>query len=185
MKSSVKNVLRPTSHHSMTSKELPQLPVELEYDMERIRPISDEHRKQLIKEADLDSSLRNGWKILPHQKAGIIRGLLMRRLVLSFEIGLGQTLIACVWAKAFKKTFENLKIYVIAPASLKKEWRRTAMEATGLKCEEERKGKSSDKGSKSYDLHICSWAKVPAKAPGSISNYIVSLQGKCYLQYFT
>ena len=98
----------------------------------------------------------------------------MRRLLLSFDMGLGKTLIACVWAKAFKNTFKNLKVYVIAPASLKKEWRRTAIEATGLKCEEENKGKYSEKGTTSYDLHICSWAKVPAKAPGNIENYIVS-----------
>ena len=155
-------------------KALPQLPTELEYNIERIKPINDGHRKQLIKEADLSSTLENGWKILPHQKAGILRGLLMRRLILSFDMGLGKTLIACVWAKAFKKTFQNLKVYVIAPASLKKEWRRTAIEATGLKCEEETKGKSSNNGNTSFDLQICSWAKVPTNVPGSISKYIVS-----------
>ena len=45
----------------------------------------------------------------------------------------GKTIIGCVWAKAFLKTFEGLKIFVIAPVSLHDDWKRTAVEATGLK----------------------------------------------------
>ena len=45
---------------------------------------------------------------------------------------LGKTIIGCVWAKAFIKTFKGLKVFVIAPVSLRDDWTRTATEATGL-----------------------------------------------------
>ena len=44
----------------------------------------------------------------------------------------GKTIIGCVWAKAFRKTFKGLKVFVIAPVSLREDWTRTATEATGL-----------------------------------------------------
>jgi len=101
----------------------------------------------------------------------------MRRLVLAFDMGLGKTLIGCVWAKAFKNTFSNMKVYIVCPASLKKEWSRTASEATGLHCEEEKKLKKGKKSqsdvSDPLDICICSWAKVPTRVPDSIKKYIV------------
>ena len=44
----------------------------------------------------------------------------------------GKTIIGCIWAKAFLKTFKGLKVFVIAPVSLRDDWTRTATEATGL-----------------------------------------------------
>ena len=44
----------------------------------------------------------------------------------------GKTIIGCVWAKAFLNSFKGLKVFVIAPVSLRDDWIRTATEATGL-----------------------------------------------------
>lgn len=97
----------------------------------------------------------------------------------------GKTLIGCVWAKSFIKTFPNLQVYIIAPVSLKAEWKKTATNATGLKCKEEnpktKKTKSNQDDStkvnvdnnKYFDIEIYSWQKVPPMAPKSYSNYIV------------
>jgi len=66
-------------------------------------------------------------------------------------------------------------VYIVCPVSLKKEWRRTAAEATGLHSEEEKKRKKDKKASdvpESLDISICSWAKVP-KVPKSVDKYIV------------
>ena len=113
------------------------------------------------------------------------------------KLNIGKTLIGCVWAKAFTKTFDGIKVYIIAPVSLKAEWKRIATEATGLKCEEEKKKSKSKAKTKtkiktktktktkvktknkvenideSHDVEIFSWAKVPAAIPKSVSNYIV------------
>ena len=56
----------------------------------------------------------------------------------------GKTIIGCVWGKAFLNTFEGMKIFVIAPVSLHDEWKRTAIDATGLKLGVD--GKMSKKG---------------------------------------
>ena len=81
-------------------------------------------------------------------------------------------MIGCVWAKAFINTIPNLKVYIIAPVSLKKEWARTATDIAGLKCEEE-KGSSVKLDQDSLDIRVTSWAKVPLRVPEHIQNYIV------------
>ncbi|KAL3808535.1 hypothetical protein ACHAXA_002702 [Cyclostephanos tholiformis] len=112
---------------------LPPIPPELRYDESRVLPIDDDYIDALIENAALDETLLNGWSLFGHQREGVMRGLRMRRLILAFDMGLGKTIIACVWAKAFRKTFEGIKIFVIAPVSLHDEWERTAIQATGLK----------------------------------------------------
>jgi superfamily II DNA or RNA helicase len=84
----------------------------------------------------------------------------------------GKTLIGCVWAKAFKSTFEDLKVYVIAPVSLKKEWARTATDVVGLKCEED-KSKKNSLDEDSLDVRISSWAKVPLRVPPKVKHFVV------------
>jgi len=167
-------------HHSLAPAALlptfqNELPPNMIYDKVRVRPVDDEFRKELIKNADLSGTLNNGWNILPHQKAGILRGILMRRLILAFDMGLGKTLIGCVWAKAFKRTFPKLKVFIVCPVSLAKEWSRTVTEVTGLECEEESKtGKSnvSKNAATPLSCKICSWAKVPY-APKDVERYVV------------
>lgn len=91
-------------------------------------------------------------------------------MILAYDMGLGKTLIGCVYAKAFKDTFPNLKVHVIAPTSLKKEWMRTAG-IVGLKCEEEKKGTAFDP--KCLDLRVSSWARVPSRIPDTVENFIL------------
>jgi SNF2 family DNA or RNA helicase len=88
----------------------------------------------------------------------------MRRFILALDMGLGKTLIGCVFAKAFQQTFENLKIVIVCPVSLKKEWKRTAEEATGLQVDED---------PESTNVTIHSWAKIPSDVPATISNYVI------------
>ena len=112
---------------------LPVLPPDLHYEESRVLPIYDEDLDTLISNANLEERLLNGWELFAHQKEGLIRALKMRRLILAFDMGLGKTIIGCVWAKAFLKTFEGIKIFVIAPVSLHDDWKRTATDATGLR----------------------------------------------------
>jgi replicative superfamily II helicase len=119
----------------------------------------------LVKNANLSAPLLNGWTLFPHQKKAILRSLLMRRFILALDMGLGKTLIGCVWAKAFQQTFEDLKIIVVCPVSLKKEWKRTAEEATGLQV--------SDDGDESADMQINGWSKTPSQVSNAVTKYVV------------
>ncbi|KAG7349376.1 DNA/RNA helicase, superfamily II, SNF2 family protein [Nitzschia inconspicua] len=161
------------------------LPNELMYSPEDIKPVNDSYRLKLIQNAELAKPLLNGWTIYPHQKKAIVRSLTMRRMILALDMGLGKTLIGAVWSKAFKKTFDNLKIFVISPVSLKEEWKRTVQEKVGLQVEEERSTKKCNKKSASQDDHddddddnglklrICSWAKVPTKVDPNVEHFVV------------
>ena len=178
-----------------------RLPPELSYKPDEVKPIQDEYRMQLIKNANLSSPLKNGWTLFPHQKKAIIRALTMRRMILALDMGLGKTLIGSVWSKAFKDTFgENkLKVFVVCPVSLKEEWQRTAEGAVGLDVDGEGKGKSKAKGKKStkkgknsggrsrpelsretgenpgtnMKMSICSWAKVPKLVESGVDHFVV------------
>jgi hypothetical protein len=131
-----------------TSKKsaLPPLPPDIQYDEVRVLPIDDGHTDTLINNAEFDTTLLNGWTLFDHQKEGIIRALRMRRLILAFDMGLGKTIIGCVWAKAFKNTFPGITIFVIAPPSLHEDWQRTAIDATGLVLDNNRKKKKKNSG---------------------------------------
>lgn len=166
----VKPINRNTA--SVPSNKTP-LPPELAYDEIRLKQVNDEYRLPLIKAADLGGTLKNGWTLLPHQKVGILKAIQMRRLILAYDMGLGKTLIGCVYAKAFKSTFPNLKVHVIAPVSLKKEWIRTASDIVGLKCEEEKKGANGKLDQESLDIRVSSWGKVPLRVPDHIENFVV------------
>jgi len=148
------------------------LPESLQFNPVTVKPVSDENRACLVKHANLSAPLLNGWTLFSHQKRAILRGLLMRRMILALDMGLGKTLIGCVWARAYLKTFESssLKVIVLCPVSLKKEWKRTAEEATGLKVfdDEAKKGTCNESDT---DVKISSWAKVPS--PPTATKYIV------------
>ncbi len=196
-----KDPLKNTVDYSHLSR-LPTLPDDLAYAYNRIAPVNDEFKKELIKNANLSGEFKNGWKLLPHQKQGILRAILMRRIVLAFDMGLGKTLIACVWAQAFQKTFEQLNVFVISPVSLKKEWERTAKDVVGLRVKDDgktRKAKPPKKSSsklsketeidltgdqsddmsectgllKSPPIEIFSWAKIPSRVSSDIEKFIV------------
>ncbi|KAL7435527.1 hypothetical protein ACHAXM_005401 [Skeletonema potamos] len=124
---------------STKKSSLPPLFPELQYDHSRILPINDDDTDSLIENAELEKQLLNGWTLYDHQKEGVLRALRMRRLVLAFDMGTGKTIIGCVWAKAFLRTFKGIKIFVIAPVTLHEDWRRTATSATGLKLDSGKK----------------------------------------------
>ncbi len=178
----VKNVSQ--AQYGKAEDETDRLPPELSYTPDEVKPIQDEYRMQLIKNANLSSPLKNGWTLFPHQKKAIIRSLTMRRMILALDMGLGKTLIGSVWSKAFKETFghDKLKVFVICPVSLKEEWQRTAEEAAGLEVDGALKSKSK-KGKKStaqesaaktkMKLSICSWAKVPKVVESSVQHFVV------------
>jgi len=170
------NISRPSSASttiaSGRAKELPPLPSMIAYDPERVAPIDDGRRAELIRNAELSKALLNGWKILPHQKSGVLRGLKMRRFILAFDMGLGKTLVGCIWGKAFKNTYPDLKIYCICPVSLSKEWIRTASSIVGLDCDDDGKEESP---SPELDMHVCSWQKIPSprKVPEDARHFVV------------
>eukprot|EP00804_Cyclotella_cryptica_P003233 CCRYP_010485-RC/>CCRYP_010485-RC protein AED:0.11 eAED:0.11 QI:337/0.85/0.75/1/0.85/0.75/8/1228/966 len=120
------------SYGKRESPDLPQIPPDIQYAEARCLPVDDGKINSLIVNAELDEPLLNGWSLYDHQKEGVLRALRMRRLILAFDMGLGKTIIGCVWSKAFIKTYKSLKVFIIAPVSLMEDWRRTAKEATGL-----------------------------------------------------
>lgn len=160
------------------------LPNELSYGPGDVKPINDSFRLKLIQNAEVAKPLLNGWTLYPHQKKAIIRSLTMRRMILALDMGLGKTLIGAVWSKAFKKTFSDLKIFVVCPVTLKEEWKRTAFEQVGLQVEDETKKKKGKKKSDDDEmdndevddglrLRICSWAKVPAEVDPAVKHFVL------------
>jgi len=129
-----KMVSSPASHkHPLIS----QLPIQMQFHPNKLLPVEDDRRRDLIRHAKLSQPLANGWTLFDHQKRAILSALKMRRFILALDMGLGKTLIGCVWARSFQKTYENCQVIVICPVSLKQEWTRTAVEATELQVESE------------------------------------------------
>ncbi|GAX13870.1 hypothetical protein FisN_5Lh235 [Fistulifera solaris] len=139
------------------------LPPQLRFDPKSTAPVEDSYRSTLVSNAALSAPLLNGWTLFPHQRKAILCGILMRRMILALDMGLGKTLIGCVWAKSFVRTMEGLKVVFICPVSLKKEWKRTGEEATGLSVADG----ESDRDFVNNDVIIVSWAKVPDKLNAS------------------
>ncbi|KAL7566576.1 hypothetical protein ACA910_000642 [Epithemia clementina (nom. ined.)] len=173
------------------------LPKELCFNPKCTEPVEDGNLKTLIAHANLASPLKNGWELFPHQVQAIKQCLAMRRFILALDMGLGKTLIGCVWASAFLQTslLQCKRAFVLCPVSLKTEWKRTAEEATGLEvtiCQDMKampktsntRGKTQDMSSSDEDdddddkptvaysrVSIHSWAKVPS--PPDEGNFIV------------
>jgi SNF2 family DNA or RNA helicase len=118
---------------------LPSLPAELDYDtscfgIDAVSEKEQEFTNVLIKNAMVDAELKNGWTILDYQKRAVLTALKLRRMILAYDMGLGKTLIACIWAQAFVKTFgdDDIKVIVIAPKTLHSTWTKTAQDCTDL-----------------------------------------------------
>lgn len=153
------------------SSESAKIPKILQYSSERIQPVQDDMRSNLVKNACLSQKLNNGWSLFSHQKKAILRALLMRKMILALDMGLGKTLIGCVWARSFQRTYgTELKVICVCPVSLTKEWKRTAKEATGIEVED---STSKNPDSNTAVMQIVSWAKVPSSMPSSTEKYVV------------
>lgn len=167
----------PRNQNKFNDPRQESLPSPLQFDPESVKPVQDSHRAQLVLHANLSAPLLNGWKLFPHQKRAIMAGLKMRRMILALDMGLGKTLIGCVWSKAFLKSFPDIKVLVICPVSLQAEWKRTAMAATGLTVSSKPASWLTKKeNAASFDeegqVFIASWAKVPPKIVAT-ERYIV------------
>ena len=86
---------------------------------------------------------------------------------MALDMGLGKTLIGCVWSRAFQQTFPNLQIFVVCPTTLRADWKRTAEEATGIHVLGGKKKKEAVDDPPTYGMTISSWAKVPT--PNTLS----------------
>lgn len=146
-----------------------EMPKELQFSQDRVKPVNDEYREALIQNANLSATLNNGWKLFSHQKRAILKALLMRRCILALDCGLGKTVIGCVWAKSMQKTFKDLKVFVICPVSMTQEWQRTAQEATGFVVSDAKQGLDSSDA----NIQVCSWSKIPIEVPRSVPKYVV------------
>lgn len=174
------SILPPSSNHSSSKPGVelpgePRLPKVIAFSSSDVKPVNDEYRLQLITNAKLGEKLNNGWELKKHQKQALIKSLTMRRCILALDMGLGKTLIGCVYAKAFQNTFDRLKVFVICPVSMEAEWRRTAVNATGLQVESDKKSSKNSRNSddSSLDLRICSWAKVPTSVDSDVDHFVV------------
>eukprot|EP00579_Thalassiosira_antarctica_P001953 CAMPEP_0201875244 /NCGR_PEP_ID=MMETSP0902-20130614/7268_1 /ASSEMBLY_ACC=CAM_ASM_000551 /TAXON_ID=420261 /ORGANISM="Thalassiosira antarctica, Strain CCMP982" /LENGTH=1151 /DNA_ID=CAMNT_0048402259 /DNA_START=179 /DNA_END=3634 /DNA_ORIENTATION=+ len=185
----------PIKAASTKKSALPKIPLELQYDPNLVLPIIDDDIDTLIENAELDKPLLNDMTLYDHQKEGVLRALRMRRLILAFDMGLGKTIIACAWAKAFVNTFEGIKVIIIAPVTLHDDWRRNATEATGLKVDpggKKKKVKAKKKKKKEEDTGKTVTGKRKKKAkkiesdseelsecepPNNFDVYVFSWQG--------
>jgi hypothetical protein len=61
------------SRPSSSQGQADGLPVPLNYSPERVKPLNDEYRSRLVKNANLSALLLNGWTLFSHQKKAILR----------------------------------------------------------------------------------------------------------------
>lgn len=158
-----------TSIADSQKSDLCEIPKELQFSQERVKPVNDEYREALVQNANLSATLNNGWKLFSHQKRAILKALLMRRCILALDCGLGKTIIGCVWAKSMQKTYGDLKVYIICPVTMTQEWQRTAQEATGFVVSDIKQGL----GLADANIQVCSWSKIPIESSCSVLKYVV------------
>jgi hypothetical protein len=171
--SSVEPQAKPSPSRCPTDLRQKSLPTALQFEMKAVQPVQDSHRQDLINNADLTKPLNNGWTLYSHQKRSIVKGLMMRRVILALDMGLGKTLIGCVWSRAFQRTFPgDVKVIVVCPVTLKEDWRRTAVEATGLTVQDDKQ--KSDICDDTTNVFICSWAKIPKEVSNSLKYVVVA-----------
>jgi hypothetical protein len=136
---------------------------------------------QLEHFAGIPQPLNNDWTLYPHQERAVLTALRTKRHILGLAMGLGKTLIGCVWAREMRHTLAQrgiqIKIIVVCPVPTKESWRRTAQEATGLTIQE--RGASIDSAN---DVAIVSWAKVPSIADTGNQDYVVVADEAHFMQ---
>lgn len=155
------------------------LPTQLQFTKKDVAPVRDEYQRDLVKHAAIHESLLNGWTLYGHQKRAILKALAMRRCILALDMGLGKTLIGCVWAKAFVKTMQT-HVIVLCPVTLQEEWKRTMENTAGLVVQD-LNGASKKKVSKenaakmaaSPTVSIHSWSKIPSQVEETYGDYVV------------
>ena len=137
------NIKSDTHHQSETAKEFPVRQKSHSF------PLSQVGDEALIEAAGLHAPLSNGWNLYPHQQSAVISCIKEKRSILAFDMGLGKTMIALFWAKAFNRCYQSCLICIISPCTLIENWRREAETVFG-----ERKTVESS-------CRFFSWAKIP------------------------
>lgn len=124
------------------------LQIEVEEKAEQLRILEEREQQaqqfadeiiKLVKAANLDAALPNGWYLRDYQKKGVEWLLAHRKNgiysggILADQMGLGKTLTTLVAAKAVKTVFD-CPVFVVAPVSLLGNWKREA-ERVGVEIE--------------------------------------------------
>lgn len=123
------------------------LAIETEQAREAEAIKKSQHILDLLKLADLDAPLSNGWNLRDYQKSGAewllarSEGGIFRGGVLSDEMGLGKSLTSLAAARALQLQYD-CPVFVVCPVSLIENWVREAERAR-------------------VQIECFSWAKVP------------------------
>ncbi|MBN3993878.1 MAG: DEAD/DEAH box helicase [Nostoc sp. NMS2] len=121
---------------------------------------------QLVRTANLDAPLANGWYLRDYQKKGVEwllahrRGGIYTGGILADHMGLGKSLEALVAARAMQIT-HNCPVFVIAPVSVLENWVREAERAE-------------------VKIECFSWAKIPK--PLDTQKYVLICDESHYMQ---
>ncbi len=127
--------------------------------------IADEIVK-LVKAANLDAPLANGWYLRDYQKKGVEwllahrRGGIYTGGILADHMGLGKSLEALIAARAMQYT-RDCPVFVIAPVSVMENWVREAERAE-------------------VKIECFSWAKMPS--PLETKKYVLICDESHYMQ---
>ena len=120
----------------------------------------------LVKQANLDAPLANGWHLRDYQKKGVEwllahrRGGIYTGGILADHMGLGKSLEALVAARAMQIT-HSCPVFVVAPVSLLENWVREAERAE-------------------VTIECFSWAKMPS--PLETKKYVLICDESHYAQ---
>ena len=120
----------------------------------------------MIRAADLDRPLPNGWTLFQHQKDAVVDCIKLGRAIMAFDMGLGKTLIALIWAKAVATVVPGCATVVIVPCTLIEVWRR---EATMLGFDVYGLGTLASR----FSITIHSCAKIPTPAEIGRRKYLL------------
>jgi hypothetical protein len=155
-------------------------------DQPAVKPQASLMREALIKAANLEEPLPNGWRLFAHQKEAVVRCLDMGRTIMAFDMGLGKTLISLVWAKAVCTVVRQGTVaVVVAPCTLQEVWRReatmlgfhvTSGSSSSKSCPVDEEGRPT--------LFLFSWSKPPT--PGQFKQRFVLMADEAHaMQTFT
>lgn len=161
------------------SEVLPQLQVEPEA-LSAFEEWKDDHEadsviravelQKLIELAELDGTFERGdgetFTLRDYQKQDIARALSLteatdlRGPIIGHDMGLGKTIQSLTFARAYQRR-DRCKVFVICPATLKKNWLREAAMAQ-------------------VEIEVFSWAKIPD--PLETQNYVAIFDEAHYAQ---
>lgn len=121
----------------------------------------EEAQRRLMNLPDLTKPLSDGKVLFEHQRDGIARMVHDSYDILADDMGLGKTIQALLAARVFQLTYPRTYVFVVAPVSLRDNWREAARV-----CD--------------VRIEIFSWAKIPEYIEDS--NYVLICDEAHYAQ---